>query len=378
MAGVPGQSPAQKMAALQASMQPGDYIMDGQIVRGARRDTDQSILNTVGQLADKYLGVGGDRRRSRLLAGLASQWYGLDESGNPTAGKTPGIVYETKALGAMPTMLARAGLDTYTGWFAKNVMGEDPDKVLQDPTYNMVKQAMLADPEWATNAADKADAIHKAVREDMRLKAPKGFAENAQEAAGVMLGQIPVPGKAASKAIEEAPGILSQLGRASEWFTPTVEAKPVNYGVGAVTGGALGAMGDSPDETPVVIPSKTQPGLSDVRPVYSDNSVGYSGSPEDQAALEAAQAEQGHADGGKVGSAGKLIAKYLEDNGDGLYIGNNKKYMALLHKYMSDQHVPTKPEDLDIIEPAIRKAKDQLAGKGKGQKQAFDKSPNHD
>jgi len=300
MAGVPGQTPEQRRAYAESVAGPRGTVREEQragitdYIPVPPRDRDRSILNKVGRFADKYMGFGDDRRRSRVLSGIASQWYGLDEGGNPTAGETPGLVHETKALGALPTTLARTGLDAYAGFFAKNVMGVPEEQVLQDPMYNMVKQAMLADPEWATKAAEKADAIHKAVREDMRLKAAHGFQENFAESLGVMLGQLPIPGKLATKGVEataKAPSMLRRIEQGAEWFTPTVDPKAVNYLTGAGVGATIGTLGDE-EEIPTIIPDEDQPGLYDVRPIYSDDSVGYSGSRADQAALAAAEEQE--------------------------------------------------------------------------------------
>lgn len=328
MAGVPGQTPEQKLAYAKAVAGPKGTVREEQregitdYIPVPLRNKDQSVLNTVSHFADKYLGFGDDRRRSRLLSGVASQWYGLDEGGNPSAGATPGIVYETKALGALPTMLARSGMDAYLDWVAQKFGGYPPGKVLEDPLYQLVRKEVLSDPEFATNAAAKADQIHQAVRQDMRLKAPKGFQQNFDESMGVMLGQLPIPGKLATKAVEgaeAAPGVLRRLEQGAEWFTPTVEPKASNYLTGAVTGGALGTLGDEED-TPVVVPGD-QPGEYNVRPVYSDSSVGYSGSDEDQAALAQAQEEENqHADGGPVkdlcsggvSAVASMRAKYAE------------------------------------------------------------------
>lgn len=293
MAGVPGQTREQRIRYLKADMKPGDYIMDDangypMIVRAAKRDVDQSVLNTVGQFADKYMGFGGDRRRSRFMAGLASQWYGLDEGGNPTMGETPGIVYETKSLGALPPMLAQFVTRKEMQWLG--FPPEQADKIAQD---------MWHIPQWAQDASEKADRIHQAIREDMRLKAPHGFEENAQEAMGVMAGQLPIPASTATKGAKAGTSALSKLGKAAEWFTPTVEARPSNYLFGAGVGGALGALGDE-DEVPVTVEDPDQPGLYHVRPTYSDGTVGFSGHPDDQAALQKLIAEEEAAQGDDV------------------------------------------------------------------------------
>lgn len=299
MAGVPGQTPEQRLAYAKSVAGPRGTVREEQragitdYIPVPPRDRERSVLGEVGSFADKYMGFGDDRRRSRILSGIASQWYGLDEGGNPSAGETPGLVFETKALGALPATLARVGLDAYSNWYGKTFLGLPDGKVLEDPLYNLVKKTVLSDPEWATRAAEKADAIHKAVREDMHLKAAHGFEQNFDESLGVMLGQLPIPGKLATKGVEgaaAAPSALRRIEQGAEWFTPTVEPKVGNYLTGAITGGAIGTLGDE-EETPVVLPDEDQPGAYDVRPIYGDGSVGYSGSHDDQAALNSAEAQ---------------------------------------------------------------------------------------
>lgn len=246
MAGTPGSNPALGRKALEGGPD--------------RRDPNASALGTIARYADRA-GFGDDRRRSRLLAGLASQWYGLDEHGNPSMGETPGIVHETKALGTLPGLLVRAAQNKLASFAGLE----------EDPAYRAAQEAMFGDPEWATEASTKADQLHEAVREDMGLEAPRGFEENAQESLGVMLGQIPVPSRAK---VEAGTGALQKLTDVAEWFTPTVEARARNYGLGAGVGALLGTAADE-EELPVVLPGE-QPGTWDVRPTYSDGSVGYS------------------------------------------------------------------------------------------------------
>jgi hypothetical protein len=219
---------------------------------------------------------------------------------------------------------------------------------VDDPMYKLAQSELFSDPEWASRASARADQIHQAVREDMGLRAPQGFAQNAQESMGVMLGQLPIPGKAVEQGAEaalEAPSVLNRIAQGAEWFSPTVDPKVANYGIGALTGGVLGTLGDESPPPPVVIPSKKQKGLYDVRPAYSNGEIGYSGSDEDQAALLADS--QGHADGGRVSALDKLVEEYLARHG-GPYGGNSRKYVDAVRGKMVQ--VPEKPEELELLD----------------------------
>lgn len=303
-------SPEAQKARLRRYMGEGDSLVEDRpghwmVARSMRRNPNVSSLNRAGQIADSLGAPTVDRRRSRLAAGFASQWYGLDDAGNPAYGPTPGIVHETKALGLLPSMLMRSGMD---GIMQK--LGVDTNAGY----YKFLQQATIPEPQGAADSAAKTDLIHQRVREDMRLRAPRGFEENAQESLGVMLGQLPIPGGPAKQASSEA-SALARAGRtaenASEWFTPTVRPTISNYSSGALLGGTIGAAADSED-VPTVLPSD-QEGMSYVRPVYSDGSVGYSGSPEDRVALEellAAEEGEGYAKGGKVQAVSEWLEKF--------------------------------------------------------------------
>jgi len=107
-------------------------------------------------------------------------------------------------------------------------------------------------PQWAQNASASADRIHDNTNADMGLAAPQGFRQNALNAAGIMAGQLPVPGKAVTKAPEITKGALALLKKYGskvltspwEFLAPTVEPGMANYGLGTLAGGALGTLGD--------------------------------------------------------------------------------------------------------------------------------------
>ncbi len=108
-------------------------------------------------------------------------------------------------------------------------------------------------PEWSKDMQNLADATHQGVNVGMDLAPPEGFRQHALDSAGVMLGQLPVPGKAKVEAVTDtAKGALQlmkkygkkALGAPIEFMSPTVEPKMSNYLFGTAAGGGLGALGD--------------------------------------------------------------------------------------------------------------------------------------
>jgi hypothetical protein len=115
-------------------------------------------------------------------------------------------------------------------------------------------------PEWSKDMQNLADATHQGVNQGMDLAPPEGFRQHALDSAGVMLGQLPVPGKAKAEAVKDtAKGALElmkrygkkALGSPIEFMSPTIEPKMSNYLFGTAAGGGLGALGDEvPMEEP--------------------------------------------------------------------------------------------------------------------------------
>lgn len=108
-------------------------------------------------------------------------------------------------------------------------------------------------PQWSQDMQKLADNTHEGVNVGMGLDAPQGFRQHALDSAGVMLGQLPVPGKAKVEAVTDtAKGALAlmkkygkkALGAPIEFMSPTVEPKMSNYLFGTAAGGGLGALGD--------------------------------------------------------------------------------------------------------------------------------------
>jgi hypothetical protein len=134
------------------------------------------------------------------------------------------------------------------------------DETLSLPTLGTLAPGVSEDsiPDWAFEAADKADLMHKTANHDAGLPPAQGFAQNAAEGVGTMLGQLPIPMarlralKAAPEIAESAPkliqGAKKTLGSLPEWFSPTVDPSVANYVSGAGAGGALGAYADYKEE----------------------------------------------------------------------------------------------------------------------------------
>lgn len=161
-----------------------------------------------------------DVKLSKLLAsGLSSQVMGADpETGEPKLGARPGLIDETLAI---PTLM--------------EIGGGTP-------------------PEWATEAAERQEALREKIGEEVDVEPAEGLMEHGFESLGIMGGQLPVPGqmfKSIASKLKEAGGLGQALrwGTAPfragvEWLSPVVEPKLLNYLIGAGFGGTMGALGD--------------------------------------------------------------------------------------------------------------------------------------
>jgi hypothetical protein len=107
-------------------------------------------------------------------------------------------------------------------------------------------------PDWALAAAERADQMHQSAREEQGLSEPKGFAQNAEEALGVMLGQVPIPlaklrqlGMVKNLAPSTKSAVVKKiLGSAPEWFSPSIDPSVANYAAGTAFGGGIGGYSD--------------------------------------------------------------------------------------------------------------------------------------
>jgi hypothetical protein len=166
-------------------------------------------------------------------------------------------------------------------------------------------------PDFAVKASDESGAIRNAAREGLGLDPPHGFTENAMESAGIMAGQLPIPGSNAKKLrkLKEAAGFLPKIkkglkaipGAAAEWFSPTIDPKLGNYVKGSLFGGTMGAgadyLKDYMDE------KQQKDWIADaMAEVLAEETTENDGSTDDEAF-----AELGYAEGGRVKKAVELI-----------------------------------------------------------------------
>lgn len=202
-------------------MSNSDSVRGNKAKRGRKRNTGLGTLR-------KLLKASGNEYLTQPTSGFLSQVMGIDDQGNvgfpidnftkpPEERKNLGLLDETLAL---PTLLELAGIEP---------------------------------PEFSVRASERVERLRNAIRDDMGIEDPTGFAENAGESLGVMLGQLPIPSK---KKVELAAGVgkkglaalKKMLASAPEFFSPTVAPKASNYASGAAFGGALGQLGDGPLE----------------------------------------------------------------------------------------------------------------------------------
>lgn len=185
---------------------------------------------------------------ARIAGGLTSQLGGLSPKGTAEFGRVPGIVDETKALPAGLTDLG-TGLASLEGAGADAAAA----KGFHSPVIGMVqalrdKLAAMHDkygdlaPKWSRDAEARTNQLHDAVHKQMGLTPAHGFMENAAEAGGMMMGQIPVVGEE-----EKAASMLAKLAKSPiEWLSPSIRPKLSNYAAGTLAGGSLGAAADDP------------------------------------------------------------------------------------------------------------------------------------
>ena len=186
---------------------------------------------------------------ARIAGGLSSQLAGLSPSGRAEFGRVPGLVDEAKSL---PAGLADAG-------HAVADLGGAAADAAQARGYQAPGLAALqglrggidnlmakygGNLDWSRQAGERADKLHSAVNKQMGLAPPQGFAEHAADAAGTMLGQVPIVGQE-----EKAASMLAKLLKSPiEFLSPSIRPKLSNYAVGTLAGAAMGAGGDRPQQ----------------------------------------------------------------------------------------------------------------------------------
>lgn len=201
----------------------------------------------------------------RPLSGLASQWMGRDEDGNMVAPDIapiaamlkylkgekpvrPGIVDEIRSLPGLAYDAANWATDTMQKSDVGHAAGLDSD------AGDAVQDWLFRKPEAIANAERGADENFAASRRMLDLPEADGFEQNLAESAGVMLGQIPVPGSFLRrlKMLRDHSGAAKIAAPALEWLTPTIEPKLANYvagtGFGGLTGGGMDWLADLSEE----------------------------------------------------------------------------------------------------------------------------------
>jgi hypothetical protein len=243
-------------------------------------------LSKLAALPNPLMPASSAREKQLLLRGLLSQWYGLNDAGDPEflGGKElhnwPGIVDEVIS---MPTLL--------------------PDRFV---------------PEASKSAAQRLEALSARMHQDMDVAPAEGFTENLYDAAGTMAAQIPTGGAKAVEGVvaKQAPGALRKAGRflknAGEWFTPTVEATPSNYIIGTTTGAGLNTLAGQvpePEKAGVNVISKYAEG-GDVADEIGSMKRRYSSSGGTDRALKAIKSAISAIESGDHSSVASLLAPH--------------------------------------------------------------------
>jgi len=266
------------------------------------RSVGQSLFGAVPFGGEELPLIGADvgeqiyKKAAYPLAGLASQWYGVNPTndefeyagpgsdmiygrGRPSypmeelqmidpeeyrrqyeawrdwkgeTGPIPGIIDETALLPAMPQMIE---------------MMTDMDEISTNPDY----EPFIGAPELSLEASDRAAENWERSLAKFGLPEPEGFVENALISGGMMVGQIPVPTAWLGRLRALFPGakstvemvknagkfgwLKSAAGSAPEFLFPTIDPSTANYVTASLFGGGLMTMlGGVGEEVPEDIP----------------------------------------------------------------------------------------------------------------------------
>lgn len=179
----------------------------------------------------------GHRLIDRANLGFQEQWKTLNpETDEAEWGTRPGIIDETLSL---PAFLGELGVPAIQRHILPPLLGE------QQPRPGEEWKA----PNWSHKALDRAMSLEEALRKEHNLAPPRGFLENAAEAAGTMLGQLPTPWSRLKSVGPLAKAMKKIAGSPLEWFSPTIDPKLANYAVGTGFGGGLGTLLQGPEES---------------------------------------------------------------------------------------------------------------------------------
>lgn len=269
-------------------------------------------------------------RRKRILAGLASQLYGI----NPDTG-------EVEFLGGWSPFPKVRTLDEYRDRTKAAAEGtlHDAGPGLFDEV-----QSMFFGTPAAAGADERLLELKNRIRNQMDVKEPHGFQENFDEGLGTMLGQLPIPSPSKAKVVAKLPLIqkLRKLAMelpssAVEWFSPTVNPGMKNYLTGATFGGGIGAVSDMIEEK-----NREERQGEDFAASWAEKhpDVGLQ-----------------MADGGKVRGAKRasewlsLALDDLVERSHGYSVRNSPQYYSMLHKARWDPLIT--PGDFERMEASV-------------------------
>jgi hypothetical protein len=266
------------------------------------RSVGQSLFGAVPFGGEELPLIGADvgeqiyKKAAYPLAGLASQWYGVNPTndefeyagpgsdmiygrGRPSypmeelqmidpeeyrrqyeawrdwkgeTGPIPGIIDDTVILPAWPQMIE---------------MWMDMDEIRTNPDY----EPFIGAPELSLEAGDRAAENWERSLAKFGLPEPEGFVENVLISGGMMVGQIPVPVAWLGRLRALFPGAKSTVemvknagrfgwlkaaaGSAPEFLFPTIDPTTAHYVTASLFGGGLlTAMGGIGEEVPEDIP----------------------------------------------------------------------------------------------------------------------------
>lgn len=193
--------------------------------------------------------------RARLATGVAKQFYGLDEQGDPVLG---GHAWLSSQHGTPPRILDE--LTSIPG----NVV--DLVKALNGPGPKGTESPN--DLQWSHDAARRLDALDRRVKEVTGVGDAHTLPEHIEDAAGMLATPIP-----AARVAKEAP----MLQRALEYFTPV---RPPTLSRYATDSAALGSVSTGLDKLANLVAAKKKPDNS-VDPEFEEmamnNSNSYAG-----------------------------------------------------------------------------------------------------
>jgi hypothetical protein len=190
------------------------------------------------------------------IAGLKSQWYGVDPTTGEFeyAGPGSGPAYPDPALAMYDMEEYRRQLDAWKA--AQEQTGAIPGIIDETAALPLLGGMVgVPTPEFAETAGLRTEENWAKSLESLGLEEPEGLVENTLLAGGMMLGQLPIPLAWANR-VKPVGGWLKRVAGATprfgmEFLSPIIEPKVANYIGGALFGGGLMTMlepGDIPPD----------------------------------------------------------------------------------------------------------------------------------